>query len=387
MASAVEFANPSYGNHLIRPLMADARRPEGGSQMSPTGITSSFTGIEFGQSGPMSVPGIVSPISPNSNDRYTHGGHASSAVGGRPGPLDPSLQTSRHGIRAIQPFHPRDLMSRPRIDPIPSPLRPGMPWKPESMEYSMYPGVDKSPNLPERSTLSYHSGQMGQTTSSGIGGLDNNPYSSKLAVLQIEVNKKWTNTGGFLGSNTQTSTGMSYMGYDHASQNRSRFRASSASLPLNLDLRNQYRSIDQGLHSPTQTTSNRAAGPTSQYGSSSSYTTSYPPAPLSAPLEFSQPRSASTQANLRDYTDAPINSPPATTSDYPETFQTSLGSQEPRSDARDIFSSGTVNYSHSQPRNDSYRSDIGGSTAPRRERSYTMSGAPGVSSTDSGPAS
>ncbi|POR39574.1 Homeobox-leucine zipper protein HDG11 [Tolypocladium paradoxum] len=53
-----EAANPSYGNHMVRPLMVDVRRQED-AYMSPTGLTPSFGGIELGQPGGMGSSDMV----------------------------------------------------------------------------------------------------------------------------------------------------------------------------------------------------------------------------------------------------------------------------------------------------------------------------------------
>lgn len=144
-----------------------------------------------------------------------------------------------------------------------------------------------------------------------------------------------------------------------APQNRARLRAASAStLPLSLDLRNQYRGIGStGAASPANAGGVSTAGGTprppaistagaSPYGSA--YTTSFPSAPLTAPIDFALPRTATTTGGgLRtDYSmpqmSAPLN-PPA---DFSQASQ-SFGSAA-RTPMRDTFSAAGT-YGQSTP--------------------------------------
>ncbi len=101
-------------------------------------------------------------------------------------------------------------------------------------------------------------------------------------------------------------------------QNRSRMRAASSTLPLNLDLRTQFRSVGSGhtmqssAHSPTS-----RPNTTSQLGGvSSSYTASFPSAPLTAPIDFSLPRTPGFRSTGQDYSMPQMSAPIAPPNDF-----------------------------------------------------------------------
>lgn len=94
-------------------------------------------------------------------------------------------------------------------------------------------------------------------------------------------------------------------------QNRSRLRAASATLPLGLDLRTQYRSVSSGQGPPTSGSAlTPRSASTTPYGSSVAYSSSYPSAPLTAPAEYSFPRTPGVSSALEySIPSAPIAPP------------------------------------------------------------------------------
>ena len=181
ISSPVDFATPSYADHMMRgPLMVDVRRAEGEDHMSPTGLSPAFGSIGFNASGSMSNSDILSPLSPPSNDRY---GYPLSAGGSRSHPyqrhnsLDTSLQMqNRQSSRSLQPLHLRETMSRSRSDNLQSPLRSSMSWKGDAIDYNSYQNQHTSPQMGSQSRSVYSQDQMGGTSSSM--GYDST-YSSK----------------------------------------------------------------------------------------------------------------------------------------------------------------------------------------------------------------
>ncbi|KAL6856436.1 hypothetical protein J3F83DRAFT_395828 [Trichoderma novae-zelandiae] len=329
LAAPVDFAHhPSYQNHpIMRPLMVDVRRQEGTDHLSPTGLTPSFGSIGFHASSAANSSGVMSPLSPHSSDRYPPHGSG--------GPHS-SLEAHRHGVRPHQAFNGRDSISRPRSESLQS--------------YYMYSGVNAHSGVSERSPLVYQPGQMSQATSSNPAGVDRSPYTS--------------------GGNTQTSpTGLSYPNFQQTPENGSRLRAASASGPLPLNTTDHYRS----LHSP-QSHSHRPAGPSSQYGASSTYQASYGAAPLSAPLTPSlaapQARTSVGPSSVRDYQDS------VGATGYSQTLQSGLNGHDARTtETRSVYSSGASDYANQQQRNDGYGvNDLNGTIPFKRERGYSNQG-------------
>lgn len=117
-------------------------------------------------------------------------------------------------------------------------------------------------------------------------------------------------------------------------QNRSRMRATSATLPLGLDLSAQRSySGSQSIRSATS--------PTNRHGSvtSAPYTTSFPTAPLTAPSEFNMPRTPGFPARPNDYSMPQMSAPIAPPNDFSQAFQASMGSSA-RTPMRDSFMPG-----------------------------------------------
>jgi hypothetical protein len=154
------------------------------------------------------------------------------------------------------------------------------------------------------------------------------------------------------------------------SQNRSRLRAASASLPLGLDLRNQFRSVStshnmqSNAHSPGSRTSSN-----SQIGGVSSSYSSYPSAPLTAPMDF-LPRTPGFRSSGADYSMPQMSAPIAPSNDFAQAFQ-NMSSSSSRTPMRDTFGGGPLSTGQSQTsgeRSDDYSSDPLGM---KRKRSFT----------------
>lgn len=158
----------------------------------------------------------------------------------------------------------------------------------------------------------------------------------------------------------------------HNSQNRSRLRAASASLPLNLDLRNQYRT---GLQSPSISSASRVPPPTTQYTGSSIYTTSYPSAPLTAPMDFSPPRHSNTRPNIQDYSASQMSAPIMAPSDFSQAaVQGNMPNPVSRTPMRDSFNGRGGGFGQGQERNEDTGADPTRPDVLRRERSFPSPG-------------
>ncbi|KAK0720442.1 hypothetical protein B0H67DRAFT_188119 [Lasiosphaeris hirsuta] len=372
MTSPVDFGGSSYADHMMRPLMVDVRRQEGDDHLSPTGLSPAFGSIAFNPSTTLSTSDILSPMSPSSGDRYGYSSHLS------PGPLSagprstsnpfarqPSLDSgmqmhshhSRQQIRPLQPLQLRETMNRSRSDTLQSPLRSSMSWKGDSIDYTTYHGGN-SPQMGGRQPGMYPQDQMSGSSAGGLGGYDSSNYS---------------------GSTLQSPTHMNYPNFQSSSlqpnqQRGSRLRAASASLPLMLDLRNQYRS---GVGSNNQqSTAHSPGGPrtpsTSQLGGvSSSYTASFPSAPLTAPVDFSLPRTPGFRSSGADYSMPQMSAPIAPPNDFSQAFQASMNNSSTRTPMRDTFGGGPIGLGQNQnsgERNDDYSQDHLGL---KRKRSFT----------------
>ncbi len=187
--SPVDFGASSYAEHMMRPLMVDVRRPDGDDHLSSSGLSPAFGNIGFNPSGTMSQPDILSPLSPNSNDRYGYTGHLSTPLSAGPRTSNPfarqnSLDTgvqmhnSRQQIRPLQPLQLRETMSRSRSDNLQSPLRSSMSWKGDSIDYSSYHGGNSSPQLGGREQSMYQPGGMSSTPTT-LGGYESSNYTGK----------------------------------------------------------------------------------------------------------------------------------------------------------------------------------------------------------------
>ncbi|KAK5663109.1 hypothetical protein OQA88_6525 [Cercophora sp. LCS_1] len=373
ITSPVDFGGSAYGDHMMgRPLMVDVRRPDGEDHLSPTGLSPAFGSIGFNPSATLSTPDILSPMSTGSGDRYGYSSHLSGPLSAGPRTsnpfarqtsLDSSMQMhsshSRQQIRPLQPLQLRETMNRSRSDTLQSPLRSSMSWKGDAIDYTTYHGGN-SPQMGARSGM-YGQDTMSATSNSGLGGYDSSNYS---------------------GSTVQSPTHMGYSNFQSSGlqpnqQRGSRLRAASASLPLGLDLRNQFRSgvgssnLQPAAHSPGPRTPS-----TSQLGGvSSSYTASFPSAPLTAPVDFSLPRTPGFRSSGADYSMPQMSAPIAPPNDFTQAFQASMNSSSTRTPMRDTFGGGPLSLSQNQSsgdRTDSYSQDHLG--LKPRKNSFTSSG-------------
>lgn len=123
----------------------------------------------------------------------------------------------------------------------------------------------------------------------------------------------------------------------NAQTRNSRLRAASATLPLGLDIRSQYRPVSGPPNGPAAP---RTSATPSQY--SSAYTASFPSAPLTAPVDFSLSRggSGALRSGVHDYSMPQMSAPIAPSSDFSQAFQASLASPTARTPMRDSFGGG-----------------------------------------------
>ncbi|KAI1635931.1 hypothetical protein F4809DRAFT_419876 [Biscogniauxia mediterranea] len=366
----VDFNSSSYADHMIRPLMVDPmRRGDGDDHISPTGLSSAFGGIGFTPTTTISNPDILSPLSPSSSDRSYFSSHLTSPLGGAPRTSNPfarqnSLDTasqmhsqSRHQIRPLQPLQLRETMSRSRSDNLQSPLRSSMSWKGDSIDYATYSSSSGSPAIGGRHQSVYQPDQMGSSSGSGLG------YES----------------GSYSSPGVQSSTSnINYSSLQQSSQNRSRLRAATATLPLGLDLRHQYRpaSNSHGLQSPAHTSTPRTPSTTS-YGSSSIYTSSFPSAPLSAPIDFALSRTSGIRNSVPDYSMPQLSAPIAPSQDFSQALHGNMGNSNTRTPMRDTFGGGPLGISQGQgsgERNEDYSQEaLGGSNSDLKHKRSSFS--------------
>ncbi|KAF7543927.1 hypothetical protein G7Z17_g10350 [Cylindrodendrum hubeiense] len=324
MPSPGDLGAQSYAQHMIRPLIVDVRRGAGNDHSSPTGLTPGFGGIGFNPTG----PDMMSPISPAPNDRYPYGSHFSAPMNGGPRTSNPygsqnglesPLEANRQSPHPLQPSQLRDSISRARSESAQSPLRSSMAWKGDAIDYAGYRGANTSPNMGERNPSMYQPGHMGT-------------YDS----------------ASFPNNSTQSPTSMSYSTMP-SPLSRSRLRAATTTLPLNVDPRDHYRTAGSDVQAQSPSSQPRST-PTSTTYSTSSYTTSYPSAPLAAPAEYSVPRSSDPKANMQE---TQMSAPIAPPSDFSQALQGNMGSQD-------------------QARNEAHRHMMSGREGHKRKRSLTL---------------
>lgn len=387
ITSPVDFGGSAYADHMMRPLMVDVRRADGDEHLSPTGLSPAFGSIGFNPSATLSNPDILSPMSSASGDRYAYPNHMSTPLSAgprtsnpyaRPPTLDTSMSMhghhGRHQIRPLQPLQLRETMSRSRSDTLQSPLRTSMSWKGDAIDYTTYHGGSQSPQMGGRQQSAYPQDQIGGGSTGGFGGYDSSNYSGEPEQILCRFPRALT-IGVSAGSTVQSPTHMNYPSFQSSSmqqnsQNRSRLRAASATLPLGLDLRNQFRSVSTN-HSMQSTA--HPSGPRTpsagQIGGASSSYSSYPTAPLTAPMDF-LPRTPGFRSSGTDYSMPQMSAPIAPSNDFAQAFQSMSGSST-RTPMRDTFGGGPLSTGQSQTtgdRGDDYSQDPLGM---KRKRSFT----------------
>lgn len=325
MGSPADFSASPYAEHMMRPLMVDVRRGDGSDDhLSPTGLSPAFGNIGFNPSGNMGNSDLLSPISPASGERYGYPGHLSSPLSAAPrtsnpfnrqqqGSMDAGMQMHSHhqrqGIRPLQPLQLRETMSRSRSDSLQSPLRSSMSWKGDAIDYSTYHGA-QSPHLSGRHNSIYQSGSDSIGTPSTLAGYDSSSYTGSTVHSPTHMPYPGFSPSG-LQNNSQSRT------------NRLRSASAAASMqPLSLDLRSTpYRPPGAGLanHSPTAQT--RAASGSHLGSAPTSYSASFPSAPLTAPVDFSLPRTpSSSYRSQTDYSVPQMSAPIAPPNDFSQAF-------------------------------------------------------------------
>ena len=184
LTSPGEMGNQPFGGHPNRSLVVDAQRLEADDNLSPTTLTPVFEGVGFAPSA-ASNPEITSPPSTTSSDRYTtYSSHLSSFGGGRRGSttysrgqgrFDSTLQIGQQSMRPLQPLHLRDSLSRQRAGSMQTPLRTGLSWKSEMVDYPGYhQRGNPSSTMTDRPQSIY---QMGVTSNVDSGSYEAESYS------------------------------------------------------------------------------------------------------------------------------------------------------------------------------------------------------------------
>ncbi|KAJ2896405.1 hypothetical protein MKZ38_005589 [Zalerion maritima] len=361
ITSPVDFGTPASSDHMMRPMVMDGRRPDGDEHISPTGLSPAFGTIGFSPSAGMSSPDLLSPLSPTANDRYPgYQGHMSAPLSAGPRTSNPFARQvssnmdlqNRPQMRSLQPLQLRDTMNRSRSESLQSPLRTSMSWKGNSLDYS-YSGGNGSPQqMGGRHGSSSYGSEPINTSSAGLG-YDSSSYSSRFLA-----NPRYTSNGRYThsppGNAVQSPSSMSNYNMQsttlqQAPQNRSRLRAASASLPLGLDLRNQYRSVST-LDPVTQSQASTPRAATAHFNPTSTHTSSYPSAPLTAPIDFNMPRTPGIQTT-QDYSMPQMSAPIAPSNDFSQAFRSmgsTGGAPSTRTPMRDSFGSGGYGNSHQQ---------------------------------------
>lgn len=367
LAAASELGNGPYGEHMSRPLVIDVRRPESEDNISPTGLTPAFDGVGFSHHG---AP--TSELMPNmasaGGDRSHYASHLQNAVSGRsrppnvfPGRLDNGSQFAQAGMRPLQPLHLREAAARPRADSLHSPLRSGMSWKGETIDYSHYPmGSSASPPLSDRQQPMY---PMASPSNGSAPNYATDGFNSKTERTPSVHGQRLTwfaTDNGF-----HFPTGLEYSGMQNG-RNRPRLRASSATFPLSLETRGDYRP-PMSSHSPVHAYTGRNAGVASQYTSPSIHTTSYPPAPLTAPISMSHSRPSSARDAAQDHTESQLSAPLNVPSEFAGAAgHPSVTSHSISSPMKDPFTGGSSPYGHSREKQTDYDNELGGDMLQRK---------------------
>lgn len=129
----------------------------------------------------------------------------------------------------------------------------------------------------------------------------------------------------FLLGNTNRSPTSGSRSALQSPDSRTRLRAVSASIPLNLDFRNQNDSSSSAQNSslPCQP----RPTPSSQYTSTSIFTSSYSSGPLTAPVDFSPQKSLATRFGAHACSPSQMSAPLAPGSDFSQALQASQPSK------------------------------------------------------------
>ncbi|KAJ8112147.1 hypothetical protein ONZ43_g5459 [Nemania bipapillata] len=199
-------------------------------------------------------------------------------------------------------------------------------------------------------------------------------------------------TGSYTTSSLQSpTTNINYSSLQQPSQARSRLRAASATLPLGLDLRHQYRSFSSS-HSlqPSNHASTPRAASTAPYGTSASYSMSFPSAPLTAPIEYSIPRTPSIRSSVHDFSIPQMSAPIAPPHDFTQALHGSIPGSSSQTPIRNSFSGGALTLDQAQGSNDKgeehAQDGLGGPgvSLKRKRSSFSLAQVPHTSSPSQG---
>ncbi|GKT98590.1 homeobox protein [Fusarium langsethiae] len=126
MPSPGQFNTQSYAQHMMRPMIVDARRNDAHEHSSPTGLTPGFGGMTYSPAGSMASSSLASPLSPAPNDRYQYGGHFSASLAGSPRTSHPfGLSDRQPTLYQPTPIsHPSGGVSGYGTNPIPNSRTP-----------------------------------------------------------------------------------------------------------------------------------------------------------------------------------------------------------------------------------------------------------------------
>lgn len=184
-ASPGDAVSTPYGGQMLRPLMVDVQRQEE-AYMASSVLAPSFGDIELGQPG----SSILSPLSPASSNKFGTECHLSSSsrtpsVGAcHQGGLDGVGQVGKPRLRPVHPLQMRESVGRSTPDSLLSPLRGGMPWKPDSLDYPHYQAAGSASSATDRHPSIYQADHVGPAPDSGLGSFEHS-YSGELAWVRI----------------------------------------------------------------------------------------------------------------------------------------------------------------------------------------------------------
>jgi hypothetical protein len=151
-------------------------------------------------------------------------------------------------------------------------------------------------------------------------------------------------------------------------------------------LRHQYRSLSSGhgLQPPNHSSTSRTPS-TAPYGTSSAYSTSFASAPLTAPIDFSLPRTSSIRSSIQDYSMPQMSAPIAPPHDFTQALHGHMGGSSSRTPMRDTFGGGPLTIGQGQGSNDKSeehsQDGLSGSSASlkRKRSSFSLSQGPHTS--------
>ncbi|RGP62086.1 homeobox-leucine zipper protein roc3 [Fusarium sporotrichioides] len=197
MPSPGQFNTQSYAQHMMRPMIVDARRNDAHEHSSPTGLTPGFGGMTYSPAGSMASSSLASPLSPAPNDRYQYGSHFSASLAGSPRTSHPfgqqhglgtPIEIHRSSPHPIPPPLLRESLSRARSESSQSPLRSNMAWKGDVVEYTYRGASSTSPSLSDRQPTLYQPTPISHP-SGGVSGYGTNPIPNSRTPPGIQTSR------------------------------------------------------------------------------------------------------------------------------------------------------------------------------------------------------